>query len=131
MAILVSIVYPVVGVAFAEFASLSASNEMRIFWRLAAWLASAGAFAAHLAYEHLQLRTPPLRGALHVAGAVATGAFLLAVWVNVHAHWVVASHQSPLAPWALILFPAVTGVPAFGVALVVMTLLARMRRSRP
>jgi len=129
VALFFAVVYPVVGIAFAALANPSASNQMRLTWRLAAWLLSALAFAAHLGYEHFRLRNSPLRAALHVAMAVALGGFLLAVWVNVHAHWVGAtSHQSPLAPWALVLFPVVTGLPAFLVALVVLAILARMRR---
>ena len=127
-AILVAIVYPVVGLTFAALANPSAANEMRVTWRLAAWLVSAAAFVAHLGYEHFRLRNSPPRAALHVSGAVALGAFALAVWVNVHAHWAASSHQSPLAPLALVVFPAVTGVPAFVVALLGGVILARMRR---
>ena len=125
MAMFFAILYPVVGILFAALANPSVSNAMRINWRLAAWLVSAGAFAAHLGYEHFRLRNPPLRAALHVSVAVALGGFALAVWVIVHAHWIAASHQSPLAPLALVVFPAVTGVPAFVVALVAAALLAR------
>ena len=128
MAMFFAIVYPVVGITFAALANPSASNEMRITWRLAAWLVSAAAFAAHLGYEHFRLRNSPPRAALHVSMAVALGAFVLAVWVNVHGHWGASSHQSPLAPLALVVFPAVTGVPAFVVALVAAAVLARTRR---
>jgi len=127
-ALLVGVVYAIVGIVFGALAKPSLSHQAVVMWRLAAWLVSAAAFAAHLGYEHFRLRNPPLRAALHVAMAVALGAFLLAVWVNVHAHWVAASHQSPRAPWALVVFPVVTGVPAFVVALVVVAVLARMRR---
>jgi hypothetical protein len=127
VAMLIALVYPVVGIAFAALANPSASNGMRLTWRLAAWLASAAAFAAHLRYEHFRLRSSPPRAALHVSAAVALGAFLLAVWVNVHAHWVASGPQSPLAPLALVVFPVVTGVPAFVVALVAVAVLARMR----
>jgi hypothetical protein len=127
MAILFAIVYPVVGITFAALANPSVSNEMRITWRLAAWLVCAAAFAAHLGYEHFRLRSSPLRAALHVSLAVALGAFALAVWVIVHARWV-GSSQGPLAPLALVVFPAVTGVPAFVVALVAGAVLTRMRR---
>ena len=128
IAIFFAFVYPVVGIAFAAFANPPASSEMRVTWRLAAWLISAAAFAAHLGYEHSRLRNSPLRAALHVSLAVALGAFVLAVWVNVHAYWSAASHQSSLAPLALVVFPAVTGAPAFVVALVAATVLTRMRR---
>jgi hypothetical protein len=128
MAMLFAIVYPVVGIVFAALANPSASNEMRVTWRLAAWLVCAAAFAAHLGYEHFRLRSSPLRAAWHVSLAVALGAFALAVWVNVHAHWGAPSHQSPLAPLALIVFPAVTGAPAFVVGLVAVAVLTRMHR---
>ena len=127
MAMLFAIVYPVVGIAFAALANPSAPNEMRVTWRLAAWLVCAAAFAVHLGYEHFRLRSSPLRAAWHVSLAVALGAFLLAVWVIVHARWV-GSNQSPLAPLALVVFPVVTGVPAFVVALVAGAAVARMRR---
>jgi hypothetical protein len=126
IALLFAIVYPVVGITFGALPA--ASNELRITWRLAAWLLSAAAFAGHLGYEHSHLRSSPPRAALHTSLAVALGAFALAVWVNVHAHLVVSSHQSPLAPLALVLFPVVTGVPAFVVALIAGALLARTRR---
>jgi len=128
MALLVAIAYPVIGIVFAVLPNPPAFSTMRVVWRLAAWLLSALAFAAHLGFEHFRLRNPPLRAALHVSAAVALGAFVLAVWVIVHARWIGASHQSPLAPLSLVLFPAVTGIPAFVVALAVVALLARMRR---
>lgn len=124
---LFAVVYPVAGIAFAALANPSISNGMRVTWRLAAWLVSAAAFAAHLGYEHFRLRSSPLRAAWHVSLAVALGAFALAVWVIVHAHWV-GSNQSPLAPLALVVFPVVTGAPAFVVALVAGAVLARTRR---
>jgi len=130
MAMLIAIVYPVVGVAFGALANPSASHGMRIGWRLAAWWVCAAAFAAHLGYEHFRLRSSPSRAALHVSGAVALGAFALAVWVNVHAHWGAASPRRPFAPWALVAFPVVTGAPAFVVALVAVTVLARRTRRR-
>ena len=128
MAVLCAIAYPVVGIAFAALANPSVSNAMRITWRLAAWLACAAVFAAHLGYEHVRLRNQPLRAAGHVAVAVAVGAFALAVWVNVHGRWVASSHHSPLAPLALIVFPAVTAAPAFVVALVAGAALTRMHQ---
>jgi uncharacterized membrane protein YfcA len=123
-----AIVYPVVGITFAALANPSVSKEMRVTWRLAAWLACAAAFAAHLGYEHFRLRSSPLRAALHAAVAVALGAFALAVWVNVHAHWSASTHPRPLALLALVVFPLVTGVPAFLVGFVAVAVLAGRRR---
>lgn len=115
-AAVIAIVYPVVGVGFAALSASSAA--MRLFGRWAAWLACAIAFAVHLGYEHFKLRSTPLRAALHVSLAVAVGALLLAVWVTSHS----------LAPLALVLFPLITGVPAFVAAFAAGSLLARLRR---
>jgi predicted Co/Zn/Cd cation transporter (cation efflux family) len=123
MVVLAAIVYAVVGITYGALSA--ASDELRTAWRLAAWLLSAAAFAGHFRYEHFHLRNSPLRAALHTSLAVALGAFALGVWVNVHAYLVDSSHQ--LAPLALVLFPVVTGVPAFVVALIG-ALLARTRR---
>jgi hypothetical protein len=126
----VALVYPVVGVTFAALGNPSASNELRVAWRLAAWLACVATFAVHLGYEHLRLRNPALRVALHVAAAVALGAIALAVWVNIQAQWG-ATSRSPLAPLAFVVFPAVTAVPAFVVAFLAVAVLARIRRRAP
>jgi hypothetical protein len=128
VALCFALVYPVVGLAFAALANPSASHQVRVGSRLAAWVVCAAVFAAHLGYEHFRLRSSPFRAAVHVSVAVALGAFALAVWVNVNVHWGGSSHQSPLAPLALVVFPAVTGVPAFVVARLALALLARTRR---
>lgn len=128
IAMLIAIAYPVIGVAFAVPAS-STSHRITVAWRLAAWAVAAAIFAIHVWYEHSRDRKP-LRAALHVAAAVALGAFILAVWVIVHAHWIGAS-QSPLALLALVLFPVISGVPAFLVALPAAFVLANARRSTP
>ena len=111
---LFAIAYPVVGVAFAVPANATATHGIRFGWRLAAWLVSAAIFATHIWYERARDRKP-LLSALHVAIAVATGALLLAVWINV---------RRP-APLALVLFPLVTGVPAFVVAFVAAIVIKR------
>jgi len=129
VALFIAIVYPLVGVAFAALDKVSTPAPIHL-WRLAAWLVSAAAFGAHLAYEHLRLRASNIRAALHTSIAVGAGAFVLAVWVNVHGRSVAASHQSPLAPLALILFPLLTAVPAFLVALLAGAVLIKMRRQR-
>ena len=46
-------------------------------WRLAAWMVSGVAYAAHIGYEHFRLRNSPRLTALHVAVAVAIGHSLL------------------------------------------------------
>jgi hypothetical protein len=86
-------------------------------WRLAAWIISGVVYAVHIGYEHFRLSSSAGATALHAAMAVALGAFLLAVGATVHAV-MVASH----APYwrfllALVLWPIITAVPAFLVAL--------------
>jgi hypothetical protein len=124
---LFGIVYPVVGIAFAAPANSSVSGEIRVAWRLAAWLTCAAVFAAHLGYEHFRLRNPPGRAALHVSAAVAFGAFALAMWINFQPHRVVS--RRPRALLALVVFPVVTAVPAFLVALGTAAVLARRGRN--
>jgi hypothetical protein len=120
--ILVGVVYLAAGLTFATLAA--ASTQMRTTWRLAAWVISLAAFAAHIWYEHAQLRSAPRTAALHVALAVALGAFGLAVAANVHAQ-APANHQR--VALALVLWPVVTALPAFVVALAA----AALARTRP
>jgi len=122
-AALVAVIYPVVGILFA----LPAQGSATRVWRLAAWLASALVFAVHLRFEHSRFRELPSRAALHVSAAVAMGAFLLAVWINLHLR-LTGGQQSPRALLALLIFPLVTGLPAFVVALILLVLFARIRR---
>lgn len=117
-ATLVALVYPIVGVTFSLPADASSA------WRLAAWLASAVAFAMHLGYEHFRQRSPPVRGAFHVSAAVAAGSVLLAVWM-IGRSLSANVHLNRLAPLALVIFPAVSGVPAFVVGLGVLKVLRR------
>src|SRR2546430_6888176 len=102
------LVYLVTGITFAALASRAASNPMRMTWRLAAWAISGAAFAAHIAYEQVRLRSSPGPTALHASLAVALGAFALAVAANVHAQ-AAASHQ-PSHFLALVLWPVVTAL---------------------
>lgn len=99
-------------------------------WRLAAWIVCGAAYAAHIGYEHFRLRHPPRALAWHAAVGVAIGAFALAVAGMMHAL------QTGLATrtlWllALVLWPAITAVPAFLVALAVAVVLGHRTRSVP
>jgi len=126
---LVGFVYFVVGFVFSAL-DPSVSDQVRFRWRLAAWVASAAVYAAHIGSEHFRLGNSPRATALHAAMAVALGAFLLAVAATVHA-MMVPSH----APYwrflvALVVWPIVTALPAFLVALAVAALLARLPTKR-
>jgi len=126
--ILVGAAYFVVGMAFGSFAGWSASNQMRVTWRVLAFLVSAIVFAINIGYEYFQLGNSPRTTALHAAGAVAVGAFALAVAANVHGLWAGSSHQRLLV-FALVAWPVLTAVPAFVVALVATAGLKLWRRS--
>jgi hypothetical protein len=124
--ILLGVVYLGVGMTFGALAGVS-SNQMRVTWRLLAWVISGAAFAAHIRYEHFRLRNSPVRTALHASLAVGLGAFALAAAANIHAQGSGSSHQRALA-LALVAWPALTAVPAFVVALGAAASLALRRR---
>jgi hypothetical protein len=117
-AILVGMLYPAVGIASAALAGAAASNQMRSFWRLSAFVISAVMFAAHLAYERFRLCNSARPTAWHASVAVAVGAFALALAANIHDLWS-ASGYRPRMLIALVAWPLLTAVPAFIVALVV------------
>jgi hypothetical protein len=120
-AILIGLLYSVIGVVFAL-----PPNHVHI-WRLSAWLLSAAVYAVHIGYEHFRLRNSPSATALHVAIAVAIGAFGLAVAANVHEILVGPAYRRRLA-LAFVAWPVLTGLPAFIVALVVAYGLTLTRR---
>ncbi len=116
--ILVGVLYLAVGIASASLAGAAASNQMRSFWRLSAFVISAVLFAAHIAYEHFRLRNTARPTAWHASVAVAFGAFALALVANIH-DLGSASGYRPRMLIALVAWPLLTAVPAFIVALVV------------
>jgi hypothetical protein len=122
--ILLGIGYALVGIFFAKPATQVHA------WRLAAWVVSAIGYAAHIAYERFRLQNSPGSAALHVALAVALGAFGLAVGANIHSLSIVATHQHrQLLLLALGIWPLITAIPAFFVALVTNVVLARVLAS--
>lgn len=124
--VLVGVFYAVVGIVFAW-----PENHVRV-WRLAAWLVSAAAFATHIGYESLRTRAAPGRAALRVALAVALGAFGLALSATIHSFLVASTGQHRrLVLLALPIWPIMTGLPAFLVALAASAVLARVRWKAP
>jgi len=119
-AILLGVGYALVGIAFA----VPATHVQA--WRLAAWVVSAIAYAAHIAYERFRLRNSPGSAALHVACAVALGGFGLAVGANIHSLSGESTHQHrQLLLLSLGLWPLITALPAYLVALGACVILAR------
>jgi len=118
--VLLGIVYAFVGVVFAI-----PVGPVKV-WRLAAWVVSAFAYAAHIAYERFRLRNSPRSAALHVALAVALGAFGLAVGANIHSLRLgSANEHRRFLLLALGLWPVITALPAFLFALGAGWVLAR------
>lgn len=121
-------VYLVVGILFGALAGRATSHQVRIGWRWAAWIVSAIAFGAHIAYEQLHRRTAPKITALYVSLAAGLGAFTLAVAANIHAQTAASPHRHSLAlALSLLVWPIMTVVPAFVVAIMAATLVARVR----
>jgi hypothetical protein len=120
MVVLLGIGYALVGILFA----LPVTHVHA--WRLAAWVMSAIGYAAHIAYERFRLQNSPGSGALHVALAVAIGAFGLAVGANIHSLSIESTNQHrQLLLLALGIWPLITALPAFLIALGTNLVLAR------
>jgi hypothetical protein len=118
--ILVGVAYVVIGIVSSSLATPDARP-----WRLAAWVASAVVGVVHIWYERRRLGSSPRVTALHTAGAVALGAFGLAVAANVH--WLVARTPGQRPPLiALPVWPVVTALPVFLLVLAVTVALGRL-----
>jgi hypothetical protein len=126
--VLLGVVYSVAGIVFGALAGRAASPELRVAWRWAAWGVSAIAFGAHIVYEQVRLRTSPRITALHVSSAAGLGAFGLAVAANVHALNVSPQQVPLLLVLSLAIWPVMTALPAFVVALVAALVFASVWR---
>ena len=126
--LLLGVVYFVAGILFGSLAGHAASHQLRVAWRWTAWVVSAIAFGAHIAYEQVRLSSSPKITAFHVALGAALGAFGLAVAANVHALTAALPRNSLLLALSLVIWPVMTALPAFVVALVSAIVLARVRR---
>jgi hypothetical protein len=127
--LLVGLAYAVAGIWLSELSQRIATDHYRA-WRLAAWLVSGVIFVLHFFFEQFRVKQRSLNVALHVALAVAVGAFILAGAASIHAT-LVKSH----APWwlfaiALVAWPALTGIPAFIVAILGSVLAVRLKLDR-
>ena len=118
--LLIGALYCLIGVVFAL-----PSGQARL-WRLAAWVVSAAVFAAHIGYEHFRLRNSPRPAALHVAVAAGGGGFALALAATVHSLFVPPNYSRWRFGLALVVWPVITALPAFLVALVATSVLAHL-----
>ena len=88
-------------------------------------MVSAVVYAAHIGYEHFQMFNPPRSTARHVALGAAVGAFGLAGAAIVHS-LLTGTGNLRLLSIALVIWPLITGIPAFLVAWVLTAVLARL-----
>jgi len=123
------VAYLTAGLLFGTLAGQAASTQVRVAWRWAAWVVSAIAFGAHIVYEQVRLRSSPRITALHVSAAAGLGAFGLAVAANVHAQTISPHQHSLILLLSLAIWPVMTALPAFVVALVAAILFVRAWRS--
>jgi len=119
-AVFLGIGYALVGIVFARPATHVEA------WRLAAWVVSAIGYTAHIAYERFRLQNSAGSAALHVAFAVALGAFGLAVGANIHSLSAGSTQHRHLLLLALGVWPVITALPAFLVAFGANMILARV-----
>ena len=123
-AILVGILYPVIGVFFAF------PNTHVQAWRYAAWIVSAIVYATHICYEYFRQGNSAKSTALHVATAVAIGGLALAIGALFHSLLDPPNYSRWRFGLALMFWPILTGLPAFIVALVITVLLNRRHPSK-
>lgn len=124
----VAALYLSAGVLAAELAREAPSHLMLLVWRWAAWVISAITFGGHILYEQVRLRSSPKITASRVSSAAGLGAFGLAAAANVHTELISPQQHSHLLVWSLAIWPIITALPAFVVALVAAILFARARQ---
>jgi hypothetical protein len=125
-ALLIGAGYAIIGVVFGAFGSSFVSARS---WRLAAWTISGAIYAAHIGYERSRLGASRPATAFHAAVAAGTGGFGLAVAATVHSLLSASpDRRLRLFTLALVVWPIVTAVPAYLVALVASTVLSPMKR---
>jgi hypothetical protein len=124
--ILVGVVYALVGIGFGELAHLASSDQVQFRLRLGAFVASAAVYGAHIWYEHFRLNNSPWTTSLNAGLAVGLGALLLAAAALAHALTVSTHAPFRLHLIAFVVWPIITGVPTFLVAIVLTTILTRL-----
>lgn len=128
--LLLGVVYLAAGIVFGTLAGNTATIQARTAWRLTAWIVSAIAFGAHILYEQVRLRSSPRLTALRAALAAGLGSFGLAVAANIHARSLSPARHSLLLVLSLVIWPVITALPAFVVALIAAVLFDRLVRRR-
>ena len=111
-----AVTYCVVGLTVRWLAASAASDQLRNLSWPAAWVISAAVFGAHVVHVSRRTHTSLVLGAAHVSLAVAAAAVILAALGLVRTLWGDPDRQTA-AFFSLLIWPAVTAVPAFVLAL--------------
>jgi hypothetical protein len=122
-------IYLVVGLVTAQMAQGAHAHGGVVAWRLAAWAVSAIVFVTHVGYERIVRASSALATARHAALGAALGACGLAVAATLH-HLATGTGNGRLLGLAIVVWPVITAVPAFLVALAGAYVLGR-RAPRP
>ncbi|MFL5483914.1 MAG: hypothetical protein ACJ8AK_17165 [Gemmatimonadaceae bacterium] len=115
--------YLLIGLVSAELAGGVPGPRQR-FWRGMAWLLSAIVFGVHVARDRIRMRYRATSTAFHAALGTALGAFGLALAATIHGYRVSTPHLRSIQ-LSLLIWPLITALPAFLVALVVAVVLRR------
>lgn len=124
--IAVGIAYAAVGFVTGELAHSAESPQWRNLWRLSAWPLSLVVFAVHFLYERARAADPVVHRAVRVGVAAGLGGLFLALVGPVRSHWG-APDFGRAAVLSLVLWPLLTGIPAFLLAWFAGNLLAKLR----
>lgn len=111
------LLYVLIGLASAALGGGVWGPRVR-FWRGMAWVLSAIVFGIQIARDRLRMRYTAMSTALHAALGAALGALGLAISATIHGYAVSSPHLRSVK-LALLVWPIITAVPAFLVALVV------------
>lgn len=127
LVLLAAAAYVAFGVIFGWLAGAAATHQGLVLWRLAAWVASGVVYAAHIGYLRLRVGRSTASSAWQAALAAVIGAFGLALVGPVRVA-LSGGHHGWAWLLALVLWPLITGVPAFLVGYATAALLARLAR---
>lgn len=117
------LLYVIIGLVSAALTGGVWGPRMR-FWRGMAWVLSAIIYGVHIARERLGMRHTAVSTALHAALGAALGALGLAISATIHGYAVSTPHLRALK-LSLLIWPIITAVPAFVVALLAAFVLRR------
>ncbi len=116
--VLSGILYILIGIIFPLFSKSFSPSDSPNIWRVISFLVSAIVFGIHIGYEYSRLNDTPFIIALHTSLAVALGTIALAGFAYIQALSSSPGNQSSRLI-AILIWPIITGVLSFLVALVI------------